>query len=271
MSNLREPATHSLMGRFRRYPGYRDSGVEWLGEVPVHWKLMRLKWTISGCFNGIWGDEADGGPDDLICVRVADFDRVGFRVNLEQPTLRSVTDRERKFRLLHHDDLLIEKSGGGDLQPVGAVVQYDQDATAVCSNFVARMPVQSGNDTRFLAYFHAHLYRGRVNERSIKQTTGIQNLDSGSYLSELIGSPPLAEQQTIAAFLDRETARIDALIEKKRRFIELLQEKRAALISHAVTRGLDPTVPLKDSGIEWLGQIPAHWSTSHDTYRPVGR
>ncbi len=71
-------------------------------------------------------------------------------------------------------------------------------------------------------------------------------------------SPPI-EQRAIAAFLDRETARIDALMEKKQRQIELLQEKRTALISHAVTKGLDPTAPMKDSGVEWLGQIPAHW------------
>src|SRR6266550_5327705 len=82
--------------------------------------------------------------------------------------------------------------------------------------------------------------------------------------SEQIGNlpvslPPPAEQRAIAAFLDRETARINALIAKKERLIELLQEKRAALISHAVTKGLDPTVPMKDSGVEWLGEIPAHW------------
>ena len=73
--------------------------------------------------------------------------------------------------------------------------------------------------------------------------------------------PPSEEQRAIAAFLDRETARIDALMEKKQRQIELLQEKRAALISHAVTKGLDPTVPMKDSGVEWLGKIPAHWQS----------
>jgi restriction endonuclease S subunit len=73
------------------------------------------------------------------------------------------------------------------------------------------------------------------------------------------GVPPISEQRAIAAFLDRETAKIDALVEKKERLISLLQEKRTALISHAVTKGLDPTVPMKDSGVEWLGDIPAHW------------
>lgn len=92
-------------------------------------------------------------------------------------------------------------------------------------------------------------------------TNGITRFGLGKYWLDngLFPVPPLDEQRAIAAFLDRETARIDALIEKKRRQIELLQEKRSALISHAVTKGLDPNAPMKDSGIEWLGEIPRHW------------
>ena len=95
--------------------------------------------------------------------------------------------------------------------------------------------------------------------RSIKQSIGIQNLDKASYLNEVVGIPPLPEQKTIAGFLDRETAKIDSLVAKKERLIELLQEKRTALISRAVTKGLNPKVPMKDSGVEWLGEMPAHW------------
>jgi len=84
-------------------------------------------------------------------------------------------------------------------------------------------------------------------------------LDTGSYFDEKVAYPPLPEQHAIAAFLDRETARINALIAKKQRFIELLEEKRQALISHAVTKGLDPDVEMKDSGVEWIGEVPAHW------------
>jgi len=207
-----------------RYPEDKSSGVEWLGDVPGHWEVKRLKWTVTGCFNGIWGDEADAGDDDIICVRVADFDRECFCVELAEPTIRNVTSRERKNRALKQGDLLLEKSGGGELQPVGAVVQYQLDIPAVCSNFVARLPVREGYDSRFLAYFHSHLYRGRVNSRSIKQTTGIQNLDSDAYLSELIGLPQAEEQRAIAAFLDRETARIDALVAKVRDAIARLKE-----------------------------------------------
>jgi type I restriction enzyme S subunit len=163
-------------------------------------------------------------------------------------------------------DLLLEKSGGGEQQPVGALVHYDHDTRAVCSNFVARLTVAVGFHARFLTYLHAAMYAIRVNVRHIKQSTGIQNLDGDSYLGETAGMPPEPEQRDIAAFLDGETAKIDALVAKKERLIELLQEKRSALITRAVTKGLDPTVPMKGSGVEWLGEIPAHWEVKRTKF-----
>ena len=244
--------------RFRRYPAYKGSGVDWLGEVPAHWDVKRLRLTVTGCQNGVWGAEPDG-IDDTICVRVADFNRVEFRVGLDEPTLRSIDRGTLQNRLLQEKDLLLEKSGGGEKQPVGAVVIFDHRERAVCSNFVARMPVADDHHPRYLTYLHAALYSARINTRSIKQSTGIQNLDSASYLSESVGIPGEHEQHTIAVFLDRKTAKIDALVAMKERLIELLQEKRTALITLAVTRGLDPSVPMKDPGVEWLGEIPTHW------------
>lgn len=246
--------------RFKKYPAYKDSGVEWLGQIPAHWALKRLRSSVTGCQNGVWGDEPDG-RHDVPCIRVADFDRVAFRVNILEPTLRSIEEDVAQARGLRRGDLLLEKSGGGENQPVGAVVLYDHETLAVCSNFIARMPVADDFSPRFLTYLHAGLYAARINTRSIKQSTGIQNLDSASYLGEAAAFPEMGEQSTIAAFLDRETARIDALVAKNERLIELLQEKRTVLITQAVTKGLDPSTAMKDSGVEWLGQIPAHWET----------
>ena len=244
--------------RFRPYPNYKDSVIDWLGQIPAHWNVNRLRWTVTRCQNGLWGDEPDG-LRDTVCVRVADFDRVRFRATLGNPTLRSVDPKVAQSRLLHRGDLLLEKSGGGEKQPVGAVVIYDDGKRAVCSNFVARMSVSPSHHARYLAYLHSALYAARINTRSIKQSTGIQNLDSARYLSEAVGLPGEREQHAIATFLDRETAKIGALVAKKERLIELLQEQRTALITGAVTRGLDPKVPIKDSGVKWLGKIPAHW------------
>jgi type I restriction enzyme S subunit len=244
--------------RFKPYPVYKDSGIEWLGEIPTHWGIRRIRSTIASCQNGVWGDEPDG-VNDVVCIRVADFDRVTFRVAVADPTMRSIEPGVVVARGLQVGDLLLEKSGGGENQPVGAVVLYDHTIPAVCSNFIARVTVADGYNARFLTYLHAALYALRINTRHIKQSTGIQNLDSSSYLSEATGLPPEPEQRAMAAFLDRETAKIDGLVAKKERLIELLQERRTSLVTRAVTKGLDPNVPMKNSGVEWLGEIPAHW------------
>ena len=245
----------------RPYPKYKPGGSEWLGQVPQHWNVARLRRTIMGCLNGIWGDEPDG-ENDMPCVRVADFDRTALKVRMEGLTMRSIKPAAARGRTLERGDLLLEKSGGGEKQPVGAVMLYDHNVRAVCSNFVARVTVASGFDSKFLCYLHYWLYSSHVNIRSVKQSTGIQNLDSYSYLNEVVATPEFPEQRKIAAFLDRETGKIDALVAKKEELIKLLQEKRTALITHVVTKGLDPDARMKDSGIEWLGDIPAHWRIS---------
>lgn len=240
---------------------HRPSPIPWVGTCPRHWKTVRLKATVRFCQNGLWGEEPDG-VHDIVCVRVADFDRVKRRVALDDPTYRSVPASRRTGRLLRADDLLIEKSGGGEKQPVGCVVHFDHPVEAICSNFVARMPVEPGHDARFLSYVHASLYSLGLTERSIKQTTGIQNLDAEAYLDERVEIPPLAEQRSIAVVLDRKTAAIDALIAKKERQIDLLQEKRQALITQAVTRGLDPKIPLRLVRAPWFDQVPSHWTVT---------
>src|SRR5690606_34080490 len=147
-----------------------------------------------------------------------DFDRGRGRVSLgENPTIRAIPSSARNRRLLAKGDLLIEKSGGGEQQPVGNVVLFDHDIPAVCSNFVARMPVRTECEPRFLRYVFQSLYAVGRNIPHIKQTSGIQNLDSDSYLNERAWLPARGEQERIANFLDEQTARIDALIAEKER------------------------------------------------------
>lgn len=251
---------------FPKYPAYKDSGVEWLGEVPEHWEVDRIKASIVSSKNGIWGDESKGDENDIPCVRVADFDRQKLRVELTEPTIRNVTSREREGRTLNKGDLLLEKSGGGENQPVGCVVLYDDERPAVCSNFVARVQLKPGMGSSFWRYVHAAAYAVRLTTGSINQTSGIQNLDQDRYFNERAAFPPPEEQTVIATFLDHETAKIDALVAEQEKLIILLQEKRQAVISHAVTKGLNPNVPMKDSGVEWLGEVPAHWEVSQLRY-----
>ena len=252
-----------MIDGLKPYPTMKDSCVEWLGEVPAHWEVRRLRAAFGGCINGVWGDEPNG-HDDLICVRVADFDRERLGVCLENKTVRAIAPNERRHRLLQKGDLLIEKSGGGNLQPVGTVVLYDHDAAAVCSNFVARLPISPQYDARYLTYLHSHLYAKKLNVRSIKQTTGIQNLDSHSYLSEQIAFPTLAEQAAIVRFLDHAERRIRRYIRAKEKLIALLKEQKQAIIHQAVTGRIDvrtgqPYPAYKPSGVEWLGDVPANW------------
>lgn len=112
------------MSKYRAYPVYKDSGVEWLGEVPEHWDKIRLKYTVDNCINGYWGDEPDG-ENDIPVVRVADFNRINATVNFPIPTIRAIENKALLNRTLKSGDLLIEKSGGGEKQPVGFVVLFD--------------------------------------------------------------------------------------------------------------------------------------------------
>lgn len=245
---------------FPRYPAYKATGMDWLGEVPDHWSVNRLKLAVDSCTNGVWGDEAKSDENDVVCIRVADFDRQSLAASRpDEPTIRNVSDRDIEQRILRNGDLLIEKSGGGEKQPVGAVVLYTGVTPAVCSNFVARMRLKKGQIPSFWKYVHHAAYSVRLNTKSIKQTSGIQNLDQQQYLNEIAAYPPLEEQLSIANFLDHETGKIDDLIAEQERLIDLLQEKRQAVISHAVTKGLNPDAPMKDSGVEWLGEVPEHW------------
>lgn len=230
--------THAVTKGLNPGVSMRDSGVEWLGEVPGHWEVLRFKQSIVSCQNGLWGEEPNG-TDDIECVRVADFNRRSLAVNEHVPTLRAIPQKDRLGRLLKRGNLLLEKSGGGENQPVGQVVMYAREVQAMCSNFLAKIELAPAMDCRFWNYQHHAAYSARINVRSIKQTSGIQNLDQHQYLSEMACFPPFNEQVQIADYLDGATSSIDTLIAKTERSIELLREHRIALITSAVTGKID--------------------------------
>ena len=220
---------------------------------------QRLKWAFESCKNGAWGNEPDG-EDDAVCVRAADFDGQSGRLNDGERTLRSVDAATFKKVALRPGDLVMEKSGGGEKQLVGRTVVFKDERPSVCSNFLARCRPVNNIDPAYLNYLMLAIYVGRGTYPHIKQSTGIQNLDLGSYLDVRVSIPDLPVQQRIARFLDEKTARIDALIEKKQALLERLSEKRQALITRAVTKGLNPDVAMKPSGVDWLGDVPSHWN-----------
>lgn len=225
---------------------------------PVAKQEQRLKWAFESCKNGAWGSEPDG-EGDVVCIRAADFDGQTGRLNDGERTLRSVESATFEKVALRPGDLVMEKSGGGEKQLVGRTVLFSDERPSVCSNFLARCRPADGIEPAYLNYLMLAIYAGRGTYPHIKQSTGIQNLDLGSYLDTRVAIPDLPVQQRIARFLDEKTACIDALIAKKQALLERLAEKRQALITRAVTKGLNPDVPMKPSGVDWLGDIPAHW------------
>jgi type I restriction enzyme S subunit len=182
-------------------------------------RLKRLFESVSG---GSWGTEPEEGEVTLPCIRGTDFDYPALRSTIATAPVRGFSHHEVAKRAARRGDLIIEKSGGGEKQPVGRVVLHDFDDLVMPTNFASRLKPSEANESRFLTYLMSSLYAGGTTKSSIKQTTGIQNLDVQSFLDTVVFQPSLPEQQAIADFLDSETARIDALIEKKRRLVERL-------------------------------------------------
>ncbi|MDB0796428.1 restriction endonuclease subunit S [Phocaeicola vulgatus] len=242
-----------------RYESYKDSGVAWIGKVPSHWIHFRIKFCLSRSVAGIWGDDEKGNKDDIVCFRVADFDYSKGCLTFDKLTIRNVSAAQLLNRLLHDGDLLIEKSGGGDVTPVGRVVRFNYNDKAICSNFIHSISVKEGYSSNYLYYYFYGMYANKVNLLYFNQTTGIQNLKVGEYLSQKIYLPTLVEQQAIAAYLDKRCSEIDKAIATQQKRIALLQELKQSIITRAVTQGIHPDVPLKESGVEWIGKVPEHW------------
>ena len=245
--------------RFRPYPEYRDSGVEWLEEISAHWKVKPVKAALIRNDSGVWGEDFD--DDGTIVLRSTEQTLQG-EWKIEEPARRRLSAREATDARLCVGDLLVTKSSGSK-HHIGKTSVADEPIAALncCySNFMQRLRVSAKHVPQFFWYFmNCPVAREQLVFLS-STTTGLGNLNGSTLGAIRIPMPPADEQRAIAAFLDRETAKIDGLVERKERLIELFQEKRAALITRAVTRGLDPNIPMKDSGFEWLGEIPAHWN-----------
>jgi type I restriction enzyme S subunit len=213
----------------------KDSGINWLGKIPKHWETKRLKIVIPNCINGVWGDEQKNNENDIYCIRVADIDSKTYGIDESNLTVRNITKSEQKGRLLKNNDLIIEKSGGGEVTPVGRVVIYNLNFKAVTSNFMAKLKVKKGMHLEFVYYLLRQLYSNRLNVPSIKATTGIQNLDFNSYMQNVIPIPPIGEQNLIVELIKAETNRIDLIISKAQKEIDSIKEYREALITDLVT------------------------------------
>lgn len=202
--------------------------------LKVGWRMIPLKFVLESSQTGVWGDDANGGEDDICCVRVADFDRVRLCVP-DAPTFRRVPYADRVKCGIRKGDILVEKSGGTERNPVGTVVAYEGNSAAVCSNFILRLRCREEQDDRFWLYSLHGSYVGGRTWNYVRQTTGIQNLDVNGFMSMSHPAPDFDEQRRIADQLDEVTSGIDAMLEKIDELKSLLVERRAALITDVVT------------------------------------
>lgn len=239
----------------KKYDSYKDSGIEWIGDIPSHWDISKSKFEIN-VINGYAFKSEDFQDDGTPVVRIGDL----------KPPHVDLTNAKcidgTKYKNLEaysivEGDLLLAMTGA----TIGKTAVYIDNRTSFLNQRVGLIKPLKDNNTGFVKYiYESTFFKEFVN---LECSGSAQENIGKSQLGELkIGIPQVEEQTVIANYLDHKTNQIDHLISKKEQFIQLLEEERVAVINQAVTKGLDPNVSMKDSGIEWLGQIPKHWEVN---------
>ena len=274
--NYRKAYTnHTLKSRLNPYPAYKDSCIEWLGGIPAHWEVKRLKYAVN--LNPASTEART--HDDSLEVSFIPMEAVGEYGGLELVTTKPIRHVYDGYTYFREGDVLVAKITPCFENGKGAIATGLVNKIAFGTTELHILRTKSTTNRQFLFYLSMGDAFRKLGQAQMYGAGGQKRVPE-SFIADLLHPlPPLQEQRAIAAFLDRETTRIDTLVAKKERLIELLQEKRSALISHAVTRGLpadvaahaglDPNVPMKDSGVEWIGEIPAHWEVQR--FKTLGR
>jgi Restriction endonuclease S subunits len=239
---------HSPAQSLARYPAYKDSGVEWIGEMPEHWEVKRIKYLFKEI-----NERSDSGNEDLLSVsQYTGVTLTSESIEEGDIITNAATLEGYKKVKKHHLVTNIMLAWNGSL----GFSEFD----GIVSPAYCVYELREGN---FYKYFH-YLFRTEFYKAEFKRnSSGIVDSRLRLYTEDFFSIwsilPPLSEQAAIAEFLDKKCEQIDRLIRIKEQQIERLQELRQAKIHQAVTKGLNPNVPLKDSGIEWIGEIPEHW------------
>ncbi|WP_161947675.1 restriction endonuclease subunit S [Rufibacter ruber] len=236
----------------KKYDSYKDSGIMWVGEVPKHWNNKKLKYagiitngsTPSSNSPNFW----DG---NIVWVTPSDLSRLDSK---------SVVSSERKIT---EDGL---NSCGTSLVPEGSVILTTRApignlaiaGTKLCTNQGCKSITTLGSFSSLYLFYQ--LFAGKEELISLGSGTTFKELSTESLKSFEVVEPPLSEQVAIANFLDSKTVQIERLIQRKQEMIALLEEEKTAVINEAVTKGLNPDAPMKNSGVEWLGVVPVHWN-----------
>ena len=241
----------NAVAKYQKYAEYKDSGVEWLGEIPSHWASKPLKYLCT--YNDDVLSETTSKDSEIQYVDIGSVSAVDGISHIETMVFKDAPSRAR--RVVKDGDVIV------------STVRTYLEAIAPIDNPPENLIVSTGfavirpNNELYKGFASYCLRAKGFIKEVVARSVGVSYpaINSSELVNIVIPSLDFKEQTQIANFLDHETAKIDSLIEKQQKLIELLKEKRQAVISHAVTKGLNPDVPMKDSGVEWLGQVPEHW------------
>jgi type I restriction enzyme S subunit len=241
-----------------KYPEYKVTDSKLVAEVPKDWQLVPLRRLLPLIESGTSVNALDNQPEEgkpsvlkTSCVYTSRFRREECKEIVEEELGRATCPVKK-------DSLIVSRMNTPDLVGAAGLADSDIDHLYLPDRL---WQVRIKELLPAFAYYwtQSKLYRDQVKATCSGTSSSMQNLSQEAFVSFFLCRPDSGEQNLIASFLDRETAKIDALIAEQQRLIELLHEKRQAVISHAVTKGLNPNAPIKDSGVEWLGKVPEHW------------
>ena len=244
-----------------RYDSYKDSGVEWMNEIPSNWKKSRIR-MVGDLYGGLTGKKGDdfNGEDNPSNKPFVPFTNIFNNTYISKDHFQyvNVEENENQNRVLKNDLFFLMSSESYDDLGKCSILLEDVEElylNSFCKGFRIK-------DSNVYPLFLNYQLLGSLHKEMISvEGNGFTriNLRQDRLLDIPVFIPPFYEQQQIVSFLDIKTSLIDSLIEKTHRKIELLKEKRTSLINEVVTKGLNPNVEMKDSGIEWIGDIPSHW------------
>lgn len=243
------------MGDYAAYPAYKDSEGEWIGFVPTGWPVKRLRFVLTTNPSKHEIDLPADAP-----VSFVPMEAVGGYGSLALDTEKPLDEIGSGYTFFAEGDIVVAKITPCFENGKGAIAQGLTNKVAFGTTELHVLRAGCELHSGFLFYLTISYAFRKIGEAYMYGAGGQKRIPDTFIKDFRLGIPSLSEQQAIARFLDHKTAQIDALIAKKEALLAKLAEKRTALISHAVTKGLDPTAPMQDSGIDWLGEIPAHWS-----------
>ncbi|MGP9039414.1 restriction endonuclease subunit S [Cytobacillus kochii] len=235
---------------------YKESKIAGIDFIPYHWQEMKWKHLTNEKFMYGANESAElDDPDLPRYIRITDLDSQG---NLKEDTFKSLPKEKAKEYMLKKGDILLARSGA----TVGKGYIHKDNSEACFAGYLIRYRPDIKNVIPKLAYYFTKIqpYYDWIKENTIQAT--IQNVSAEKYANLVMPIPPMKEQEHIVQFLDYKTSEIDSLIADKEKLIELLEEKRQAIITEAVTKGINPDAKMKDSGVDWIGEIPEHWDIS---------